>query len=172
MPSDVEAFLGLAFAGWHAVVDALSAFTFFSAHGFVAIPAGFAANFLFSHSSGFQNRFNEDRNDNCYCSCNHNDLGHAFFKFVQTHEDFFDSRPQLCDLRQGVINHVLQPIVITHRCFGLRRATVPSTNSITELSLSLLTPINSEAAVKTIQNQGSCRKCIVISPAWVQGWAV
>ena len=96
MPSDVEALFGLAFAGRHAIVDALTAFTFFGAHGFVAIPAGFAAYFLLTHDLGF-------------------------------------NRWMVC-----------------------------RTSSITELSLSLLIPMSSEAAVKTIQNHGSCRKCRVI----------
>ena len=46
--------------------------------------------------------------------------------------------------------------------FGLNRWMVCRTNSITELSFSLLIPMSSEAAVKTIQNQGSCRKCRLI----------
>ena len=46
--------------------------------------------------------------------------------------------------------------------FGLNRWMVCRTSSITELSLSLLIPMSSEAAVKTIQNQGSCRKCRLI----------
>ena len=47
--SNVQAFLSLSFASWNAVVDTFTTFAFFGAHGFIAIPAGFTADFLFSH---------------------------------------------------------------------------------------------------------------------------
>ena len=49
LPSDVEAFLGFAFAGRHAIVDALSVLAFFGPHGLVAIPASFTADFFLGH---------------------------------------------------------------------------------------------------------------------------